>query len=80
MAPPIQRTPFIAERFSAVDEEGNRHAICYWMWRHVVTYNSGETDVTTSGWKYETEDGQHINQTDDGHFAVARTGTRLTRE
>lgn len=80
MATPTKKTPFIAERFTARDEEGNRYTICYWKWKIETTFLSGETETTTSGWKYETTDGQPINHTDDGGFEIARTGTRLTRE
>lgn len=80
MAPPTTQTPFIAERFAALDEDGTRYTICFWKWKIVTTYLSGEIDTTTTGWKYETTDGQHINQTNDGGFEIAATGKRLTRE
>lgn len=80
MAPPIQRTPFIAEQFFAQDDDGNTYTVCHWMWRLTVTLASGETAATTTGWKYETTDGKHVNPVGGGAFELAEDRRRLTRE
>ncbi|MBW7903008.1 MAG: hypothetical protein H3C26_16115 [Rhodocyclaceae bacterium] len=80
MANPTKKTPFIAECFFAQDDDGNRYEIRYWKYRVVTTFLSGETDVTTMGWKYETAEGRSINTTDDGQFELAEDRRRLTRE
>jgi hypothetical protein len=75
-----KKTPYIAETFTAKGAEGVRHTVRLWNWRHEITMLDGRTETLTSGWKYETAKGQHLNPAGEGRFEIVVTGEIITRE